>query len=134
VQHVRRVKKYEAGIIADPITVDTRATIRDVLELMRANNISGVPVVDNGVPAGIVTSRDLRFANRLDGAVTKVMTLREKLVTVADAEHEDREQILTLFHRHRIEKVLVVDDEYRLTGMITVKDIQKSTDFPNACK
>ena len=133
-QHVKSVKKHEAGIITDPITVGADATIREVLALMHANNISGVPVMDGATPAGIVTSRDLRFANQLQAPVIEVMTPREHLVTVAHAEHEDRDKILALFHRHRIEKVLVVDDQFRLTGMITVKDIQKSTDNPNACK
>lgn len=131
-RHVRSVKKYEAGIITDPITVAPDASIRDVLELTRASGISGVPVVENGIPAGIVTSRDLRFVNQFDTPVTEVMTPREKLITAPG--HADRDHILSLFHRHRIEKVLLVDDAFRLTGMITVKDIQKSTDFPNACK
>ncbi|WP_423823676.1 IMP dehydrogenase [Salinisphaera sp. SPP-AMP-43] len=131
-QHVRTVKKYESGVISDPITVGPNATIREVLDLTRAQGISGVPVVDNGSPVGIVTSRDLRFETRFDAPVTSVMTPREKLVTVQ--EGAARDEILSLFHTHRIEKVLVVNDDFTLTGMITVKDIQKSTDFPNACK
>ncbi|MGB7756661.1 MAG: IMP dehydrogenase, partial [Salinisphaera sp.] len=131
-QHVRTVKKYESGVISDPITVGPDATIREVLDLTRAQGISGVPVVDDGAPVGIVTSRDLRFETRFDAPVTSVMTPREKLITVH--EGADREEILGLFHAHRIEKVLVVNGDFALRGMITVKDIQKSSDFPNACK
>ncbi|MFC3106323.1 IMP dehydrogenase [Salinisphaera aquimarina] len=131
-QHVRTVKKYESGVISDPITVGSEATIREVLELTRASRISGVPVVKDGVPVGIVTSRDLRFETRFDAPVTSVMTPKEKLITVR--EGADRDEILGLFHHHRIEKVLVVNDAFELRGMITVKDIQKSSDFPNACK
>ena len=131
-RHVRMVKKYESGVISDPITVRSNATIREVLELTRSHGISGVPVVDNGQPIGIVTSRDLRFETRFDAEVTQVMTPRDKLVTVQ--EGADRDEILSLFHTHRIEKVLVVNDAFELRGMITVKDIQKSSDFPNACK
>ncbi len=131
-QHVRTVKKYESGVITDPITIGPEATIREVLELTRARRISGVPVVDNGKPVGIVTSRDLRFETRFDAPVTSVMTPREQLITVQ--EDAGRDEILSLFHAHRIEKVLVVNDDFSLRGMITVKDIQKSSDFPNACK
>ena len=131
-RHVRMVKKYESGVISDPITVRSNATIREVLELTRSHGISGVPVVDNGQPIGIVTSRDLRFETRFDAEVTRVMTPRDKLVTVR--EGAGRDEILSLFHTHRIEKVLVVNDAFELRGMITVKDIQKSSDFPNACK
>ena len=131
-QHVRTVKKFESGVISDPITVGAEATIREVLELTRRNRISGVPVVDNGTPVGIVTSRDLRFETRFDAPVTSVMTPREQLVTIR--EGADRDEILGLFHQHRIEKVLVVNNDFELRGMITVKDIQKSSDFPNACK
>lgn len=130
--HVSSVKKYEAGVIADPITVGPQATIRQVLDLTRAHGISGVPVVANGVPEGIVTSRDLRFETRFEAPVTTVMTPRDKLVTVS--EGAGRDEIFALFHQHRIEKVLVVNDDFVLRGMITVKDIQKSSDFPNACK
>src|SRR5699024_6444865 len=120
-RHVRNVKKFEAGVITSPITVGPDASIRDVLQLTQVNGISGVPVVDGGVPGGIVTSRDLRFVEQLDEPVTHVMTPRDKLVTVR--EHEDPARILSLFHKHRIEKVLVVDDDFRLAGMVTVKDI-----------
>src|SRR5699024_2654167 len=131
-RHVRNVKKFEAGVITSPITVGPDASIRDVLQLTQVNGISGVPVVDGGVPVGIVTSRDLRFVEQLDEPVMHVMTPRAKLVT--GREHEDPARILSRLHKHRIGKGLVVDDDFRLAGMVTVKDIQKSTDFPNACK
>lgn len=130
--HVRTVKKYESGIISDPITVTPSATIREVLELTREKRISGVPVVDGDRAVGIVTSRDLRFEDRFDAPVTTAMTPAEKLITVR--EGAARDEVLDLLHRHRIEKVLVVNDANCLTGMITVKDIQKSSDFPNACR
>ncbi|MCC5860790.1 MAG: IMP dehydrogenase [Gammaproteobacteria bacterium] len=131
-REVRRVKKFESGIISDPITVRRDATVSDVLQLTRAKNISGVPVVDGDVPVGIVTNRDLRFETRLDAPVSEVMTPREKLVTVR--ENPDPEEVLLLLHRHRIEKVLVVDQHFRLKGMITAKDFQKAKDFPTAVK
>ncbi|RMH19476.1 MAG: IMP dehydrogenase [Gammaproteobacteria bacterium] len=131
-REVVKVKKYESGIISDPITVASTATIREVVELTRQHNISGVPVVDDDRLVGIVTNRDLRFETQLDNPVTTVMTGQDKLVTVR--EGEDRDVILGLLHRHRIEKVLVVDDDFRLKGLITVKDIQKASDFPEACK
>lgn len=129
---VRRVKKYETGVIVDPITVDASTSIADVLELTRHHRISGVPVLDGDGLAGIVTNRDLRFETRMDEPVRSVMTPREKLVTVQ--EGASREQVQKLLHEHRIEKVLVVDEHFNLTGLITVKDIQKSTEHPNACK
>ena len=131
-REVRRVKKYESGIINDPITVTPDKTIREVLELTRAKGISGVPVVDGGRIAGIVTNRDLRFETRLDLPVSEVMTPRERLVTVRDGSAKD--EVLQLLHKHRIEKVLIVDQDDRLTGMITAKDFQKATDFPHASK
>jgi IMP dehydrogenase len=129
---VRKVKKFESGVVREPITVGPKATIGEVVELTRANKISGVPVVDGHDLVGIVTSRDLRFETRLDNPVSLVMTPKEKLVTVK--ENTDREVVLGLLHEHRIEKVLVVDDEFHLEGMITVKDIQKSSDNPLASK
>jgi IMP dehydrogenase len=126
------VKKYESGVISDPITVSPDLTIREVMELTRAKNISGVPVVDGDETVGIVTNRDLRFETKLDAAVSSVMTPKEKLVTVR--EGAGKEEVLSLLHKHRIEKVLVVDDDFRLRGMITAKDFQKATDFPLACK
>ncbi|MGQ0430408.1 MAG: IMP dehydrogenase [Gammaproteobacteria bacterium] len=132
-REVARVKKHESGIITDPITIRPDATVRDVIALTRAKGISGLPVTgaDNLV-VGIVTHRDIRFEEQLDLPVSKVMTPREKLVTVR--ENTPREEVLQLLHRHRIEKVLVVDEAGRLKGMITVRDIQKSRDFPRACK
>ena len=129
---VQRVKKFESGVIKDPITVTSSTSIRDVIELTRANNISGVPVVDGDDLVGIVTSRDRRFETNLDLPVTNVMTPRDKLVTVP--EGVGKKDVIALLHKHRIERVLVVDDSFKLRGMITVKDIQKSTDYPNACK
>ena len=131
-RHVRRVKKFESGVISDPITVTPDATIREVIELTRAKNISGVPVVKGEDLVGIVTHRDLRFETQREAPVSAVMTPKERLVTVR--EGADKDEVLGLLHRHRIEKVLVVDRAFRLRGMITVKDIQKATEYPNACK
>jgi IMP dehydrogenase len=131
-REVRRVKKYESGIINDPITVSPDKTIREVLDLTRAKGISGVPVVDGDRTVGIVTNRDLRFETRLDLPVSEVMTPRDRLVTVREGAAKD--EVLRLLHQHRIEKVLIVDDDFRLKGMITAKDFQKATDFPRACK
>ena len=129
---VMTVKKYESGVIKEPFTVSPNATIRDVLELTRAKGISGVPVVDRDELVGIVTSRDLRFETRMEEPVSKAMTPKEKLVTVK--EGASKEEAIRLLHEHRIEKVLVVNDAFQLKGMITVKDIQKSKDYPQACK
>ncbi len=129
---VRLVKKFEAGVIRDPITVGPQTTIRDVLAITRANQISGVPVVEGSDLLGIVTSRDLRFERKLDDPVRNIMTRKDRLVTVPEGAAE--EDVLQLLHTHRIEKVLVVNDQFQLRGMITVKDIQKSRDNPNACK
>jgi len=129
---VRKVKKYESGVIQDPITISPTATIREVLELTRTQGISGVPVVDGDELVGIVTNRDMRFETRFDAPVSAIMTPKEKLVTVK--EGAEREQVLSLLHEYRIEKVLVVDNDFHLRGLITVKDIQKATDKPNACK
>ena len=129
---VNRVKKFESGIISDPVTVSSDINIREVLEITKFNNISGVPVVDDGVTVGIVTNRDLRFETNLDGLVSSVMTPKDKLVTVKEGAGE--EEVLRLLHQHRIEKVLVVDDSFHLKGMVTAKDFQKATDFPLASK
>ncbi|WP_347259857.1 IMP dehydrogenase [Rudaea sp.] len=129
---VRLVKKFEAGVIRDPITVTPTTSIRDVLKLVRANNISGVPVVDGDKLVGIVTSRDLRFEKELDDPVRNIMTKQDKLVTVNEGASED--EVLRLLHKHRIEKVLVVNGGFELRGLITVKDIQKAHDNPNAAK
>lgn len=131
-EQIRIVKKYEAGVIKDPITVGPYTTIREVFELTREHNISGVPVVDGGELVGIVTSRDMRFEKRLDDPVRNIMTRKEKLVTVQEGASQD--EVLELLHKHRIEKVLVVNGDFELKGLITVKDIQKSADFPNAAK
>ncbi|HFE39517.1 MAG TPA: IMP dehydrogenase [Gammaproteobacteria bacterium] len=130
--HVLNVKKFESGVIKDPISVAPDLSIREVMNITRANNISGVPVVDGDKLVGIVTSRDLRFETRFDNPVSDIMTQKDRLVTVK--EGASREEVLSLLHQHRIEKVLVVNDAFQMRGMITVKDIQKSTDFPNACK
>ncbi len=129
---VRKVKKFESGVVRDPITVSPSTTIGEVVELTRANSISGVPVVEGNDLVGIVTSRDLRFETHFDEPVSTVMTPKHKLVTVK--ENTPREEVLNLLHTNRIEKVLVVDDAFHLRGMITVKDIQKSTDNPLASK
>lgn len=131
-EEVRRVKKFESGVVRDPITVSPGTTIGEVVALTRAHNISGVPVVDGEDLVGIVTSRDLRFETHFDSPVSAIMTGKDKLVTVG--EDASREQVLNLLHTNRIEKVLVVDDAFRLQGMITVKDIQKQTDNPLASK
>jgi len=130
---VAKVKKFEAGVIRDPITVGPETTIRDVLALTQAHNISGVPVVgSDGLLAGIVTHRDMRFETELDDPVRHIMTKKDRLVTVKEGAASD--EVLQLLHRNRIEKVLVVNDDFALRGLITVKDIQKNTDFPNAAK
>ncbi len=129
---VYQVKKFESGVIRDPITVSPDASIGDVMALTRAKRISGVPVVDKGQLVGIVTSRDLRFETRFDAPVREIMTPQERLVTVP--ENADKQLVLGLLHRHRIEKVLVVNEQFALRGLITVKDIQKADEFPNACK
>ena len=131
-RQVSQVKKFESGVIHDPITVSPDATIRQVIDLTRSKNISGVPVVEGEDLVGIVTHRDLRFETQRDAPVSSVMTPKDRLVTVR--EGADKDQVLGLFHKHRIEKVLVVDKAFKLRGMITVKDIQKAHDNPYACK
>ena len=131
-QQVASVKKFESGIVRDPITVPPDMTIRDVLALTRSKGISGVPVVEDDQTVGIVTNRDLRFEKTLDQPVANAMTPKDKLVTVG--EDADEDEVLSLLHQHRIEKVLVVDKDFRLRGMITAKDFQKAEDFPRACK
>ncbi len=131
-KEVRKVKKFESGVIKEPITVSPEATVREVMELTHSKNISGVPIVDRDELVGIVTSRDLRFETQLDEPVTKVMTPKDRLVTVH--EKAERDEAIRLLHKHRIEKVLVVNDAFQLRGMITVKDIQKAKDYPHACK
>ena len=129
---VRLVKKFEAGVIRDPITVGPQTSIREVIRLTHANNISGVPVVDGEQLVGIVTNRDLRFEKKPDDPVRNIMTRKDRLITVREGAPED--EVLALLHKYRIEKVLVVDEAFRLRGLITVKDIQKARDNPNSCK
>jgi len=131
-REVLQVKKYESGVIKDPITVSPNVTVREVMNLTRAKNISGVPVVDGEELVGIVTSRDLRFETRLDESIRSVMTPKERLVTVN--EFANHKEVIELLHKHRIEKVLVVNGDFHLRGMITVKDIQKAKDNPYASK
>lgn len=131
--HVRRVKKYESGVVSDPVTVRPTATIGEINALSKRHGFSGFPVVDDDNNLiGIVTGRDLRFENRVDQPITSVMTKKNDLVTVKEGAAS--EQVLALMHDHRIEKILVVDDAFKLTGMITVKDFQKAESKPNACK
>ncbi|AXK71730.1 IMP dehydrogenase [Lysobacter sp. TY2-98] len=128
---VAQVKNFEAGVIKEPFTVGPQTTIAEVLKLTRARNISGVPVVDeNGQLVGIVTSRDMRFEKQLDDPVRNIMTRKDRLVTVREGAPDD--EVLGLLHKHRIEKVLVVNDDFALRGLITVKDIQKKRDNPTA--
>ena len=129
---VVRVKKFESGVIKDPITVSPDTTIREVMELTATHSISGLPVVEGEDLVGIVTSRDRRFETDLDKPVSSIMTPKDRLVTVG--EGASKEEVIGLLHKHRIERVLVVNGNFELRGMITVKDIQKSTDFPNAAK
>src|SRR5690606_36423571 len=128
---VARVKTFEAGVIKEPFTVRPETTIGEVLRLTRARNISGVPVVDEaGHLVGIVTGRDMRFEKKLDDPVRNIMTRKDRLVTVNEGAGDD--EVLDLLHRHRIEKVLVVNGEFALRGLITAKDFQKKSDNPNA--
>lgn len=131
-KEVLTVKKFEAGVVRDPITIDSSATINELIALTRKNNISGVPVMSEGNLVGIVTGRDVRFETNLDATVDSIMTLREKLVTVKEGASAD--DVRSLLHKHRIEKVLVVNDSFDLCGLITVKDINKAETYPMACK
>lgn len=129
---VRAVKKFEAGVVKDPITIDAAASVNELIALTRKHKISGVPVMSAGQLVGIVTGRDVRFETNLEANVASIMTPKEKLVTVKEGTEND--DIRELLHRHRIEKVLVVNDNFDLKGLITVKDINKAENFPNACK
>ena len=129
---VAKVKRFESGVVKDPLTIPPTMSVRDVLALKRANRFSGLPVVDGGRVVGIVTNRDLRFETNLDQPVSKIMTPRDRLVTVR--EGADLEVAKELMHRHRLERVLVVNDAMELRGLVTVKDILKATEHPNACK
>ena len=132
-KNVRKVKTYEAGIVSYPVTVTADLTIADAMDLAEEKGFSGFPVTDpENTLVGIVTSRDMRFETKLEQPISTVMTKKEKLVTVK--EGAAREEILGLMHEHRIEKILVVDDAFKLKGMITVKDYQKAQDKPHACK
>ncbi len=131
-EQVRKVKKFESGIVKDPIFVSPDITVKALLQLTQSHNISGVPVVDKNKVVGIVTSRDVRFETNLEQPVAKVMTPKERLVTVR--EGASRDEVIRLLHKHRIEKVLVVNDKEQLCGLITVKDIQKAKEKPLASK
>ncbi|MEZ5482152.1 MAG: IMP dehydrogenase [Porticoccaceae bacterium] len=129
---VRAVKKFESGVVKDPITIDADATIQDLVARTREHNISGVPVLKNGELVGIVTRRDVRFEPSSDAPVSSIMTPKEKLVTAFEGASPD--EVRSLLHKNRIEKVLVVDEHFDLRGLITVKDIDKAEKYPNACK
>ncbi len=131
-KEVRAVKKYESGIIRDPITIGPNATIQDLYQITMENGISGVPVVQGSELVGIVTSRDIRFESRTDALIREVMTPKERLITAP--EGTSFEDITYMLHEHRIEKVLLVNDAFELTGMVTVKDIAKAQAYPRACK
>jgi len=129
---VSRVKKHESGVVTEPITISPDTSIKQVLDMIAQLGISGLPVVDGNKLVGIVTQRDLRFETRLEQPVSAIMTPQDRLVTVH--ENAPRSEAIEQLHKHRIEKVLVVNDAFELRGMITVKDIRKAQDFPNACK
>jgi len=129
---VAKVKRFESGVVKEPITISEDMTVRDVLNLTRQHRISGLPVVDNGRVVGIVTNRDLRFETNLDQPIRNIMTPRKRLVTVKEGTSADEAK--ELMHRHRLERVLVVNGDFELCGLITVKDILKSTEHPDACK
>ena len=129
---VTKVKKHESGVITDPVVTSPDCSIKEVIELTSKHNISGVPVVEGKNLVGIVTSRDLRFVSKVTPKVSSIMTPKDRLVTVK--EGASKEQVKSLLHKNRIEKVLVINSKFHLRGMITVKDLQKSKEFPNACK
>ena len=131
-QAVRAVKKFESGVVKDPITISSDTPIRELMALRQEHNISGVPVLKNHDLVGIVTRRDVRFETNLDAPVSAVMTPKERLITVAEGAASD--EVKSLLHQHRIEKVLVVNDKFELRGLVTVKDIDKAERYPNACK
>jgi IMP dehydrogenase len=130
--HVAKVKRFESGVVKEPITIPPDMTVRDVLDLIHKYKISGLPVVEGTKVVGIVTNRDLRFETNLDQPIRNIMTLKERLVTVN--EGAPREEAMALLHKHRLERVLVVNDDFELCGLITVKDIIKTSEHPNACK
>ncbi len=131
-EEVRKVKRFESGMVKDPISVSSDVSVKELLDVMTRNHFSGVPVVDGEQLIGIVTSRDIRFETNLSLTVGEVMTPKERLITVL--EGASREEVRSLLHKHRIEKLLVVNDAFKLRGLITVKDIQKAKDNPFACK
>lgn len=130
--HVAKVKRFESGVVKDPITIPPSMTVREVLNLIHQYKISGLPVVEGSRVVGIVTNRDLRFETNLDQPIKNIMTPKERLVTVK--EGTSREEAMALLHRHRLERVLVVNADFELCGLITVKDIIKTSEHPNACK
>lgn len=132
VKEVERVKKYESGVVKHPITINPEASVRELIELTHAHHISGVPVVKGEQVVGIVTARDVRFETSLEQPVKNIMTPKERLVTVPEGTEQSK--IIALLHKHRIEKLLVVNKNNELRGMITVKDIQKAKENPHACK
>ena len=129
---VDKVKRFESGVVNDPITIDPNMSVEEVMQITRKNKISGLPVIEKDKIVGIVTNRDLRFETNLSQPIKKVMTPRKRLVTVK--EGASKEEITKLLHQHRIERLLVINNKDELKGLITVKDIQKSTDHPFACK
>ena len=129
---VRNVKRFESGIIKNPISISPKATIADVFNMQKRHHISALPVVEGNTIVGLVTGRDVRFETRLDELVKNVMTPQNKLITIA--EGTDMGKVRTLLQQHRIERVIITNNQFELKGMITVRDIQKSSDFPNACK
>lgn len=131
-EHVSKVKRFESGVVNDPITVNPDMTVDEVIQITKKHKISGLPVIESGKIVGIVTNRDLRFEENLTQPVKNVMTPRDRLVTVPEGAGKD--EIMRLLHQHRLERLLVIDKNDKLKGLITVKDIQKSSDHPNACK
>ncbi|MFN7220151.1 MAG: IMP dehydrogenase, partial [Burkholderiales bacterium] len=129
---VSKVKRFESGLVKDPLTIPPNMLVREAMSLQRQHGFSGLPVVENGRVVGIVTNRDLRFETNLDQPIKNIMTPRERLVTVKEGASLDEAQ--ALIHKHRLERVLVVNDAFALVGLVTVKDIQKAQDHPNACK
>ena len=132
VAHVKGVKKYESGVVRDPITISSKETIGELIKLTKDLNISGMPVVDNGDLKGIVTSRDFRYADNMEAYVESIMTPSEKLITVKEGTAQ--EDVKKLMHENRIEKILVIDSANSLTGLVTMKDIEKSAEHPDATK
>jgi IMP dehydrogenase len=129
---VAKVKRFESGVLRDPMTVTPEMTVRDVIALQQQHKISGFPVLKGDRVVGIVTNRDLRFEAKLDQQIKSIMTPQRKLITVRDGA--TREEAMQLMHKHRLERVLVVDEDFRLKGLVTVKDILKESENPNACK